>query len=330
VDLIRRYRAAIVVAVLLIAGSGLLAALVAVPGMLVRHDLGGRTIGTVDYLKAVSDARTLALQLLGGLAVSVGAYATWRRLRVNEDELRTTRDGPVTERFTRAIEQLGSDSANIRIGAVFALGRIAHNSPTDRDAVVATLSAFVPGHSPWPPQRPGQPSHDADLHDLPTLATRANDVQSAVAVLGGLPSSVDGERIRLPNSDLRLARMYQLTFDYAALSGANLAGARLWGSSLVRADLGHASFRGSDFTSADLTGAILWGAGLTGADLTGATLDGAQIDAHTVWPDGFDPGTHRLVTVTDDGRPRYRDRAIQIAKTVTPSKPSPRRSRHAH
>lgn len=306
VALIGRYRAAIVVAVLLIASAGLLAALVAVPGMLVRHDLAGRTIGTLDYLKAVNDARTVVLQLLGGIAVSVGAYATWRRLRVNEDELRTTRDGQVTERFTRAIEQLGSDSPDIRIGAVFALARIAHNSPADRDAVVATLSAFVRGHSPWPPGRPEQPSPDADLQ---TLATRANDVQSAVAVLGRLPSSVDGEWIRLPHSDLRLARMYQLTFDYALFGGANLAGARLWGSSLVRADLGHANLCGSDFTGADLTGAILWGADLTGADLTGATLDGAQVDAHTVWPDGFDPDTHRLVMVADDKRVRYRRRS---------------------
>lgn len=314
VALIRRYRAAIAVTALLIAGSGLVVALVAAPGLLARHDLGSRTIGTVDYLKAVNDTRTLILQLLGGLAVSVGAYATWRRLRVNEDELRTTRDGQVTERFTRAIEQLGNDSADTRIGAVFALARIAHNSPTDRDAVIATLSAFVRGHSPWPPLRPGQPSQDADLHDLPTLATRDNDVQSAVAVLGRLPSSTDGERIRLPHSDLRLARMYQLTFNHALFGGANLAGARLWGSSLVRADLGHAILRGSDFTHADLSGAILWGADLTGADLTGATLDGAEVDAHTVWPDGFDQGTHRLVIVADDKPIRYRryqDRTTQ-------------------
>lgn len=45
-----------------------------------------------------------------------------------------------------------------------------------------------------------------------------------------------------------------------------------------------------------------------GADLTGVTLDGAQVDAHMVWPEGFDPGTHRLVMVTDDERLRYRRR----------------------
>lgn len=306
VALTKRYRTAVAVALLLIAGAGLVAALVAVPEMLVRHDLAGRPIGTLDYLKAVNDARTLSLQLLGGIVVSVGAYATWRRLRVNEDELRTTRDGQVTERFTRAIEQLGSDSADIRTGAIFALARIARNSPSDHDAVVATLSAFVRRRSPWPPERSDQPSRDADLQDLRTLATRANDVQLAVAVLGRLPAAPSGERIRLPRTDLRRARMYQLTLDYALFGNANLSGARLWGSSLIRADLGHASLRGSDFTGADLTGAVLWGADLTGADLTDTTLDDAEVDAQTRWPDGFDLSIHRLVMVAEDRRVRHR------------------------
>ena len=106
--------------------------------------------------------------------------------------------------------------------------------------------------------------------------------------------------------------MYQLTLDNGLFGGANLAQARLWGSSLVGADLGHTNLRGSDLTNADLTGAILWGADLTGADLTGATLHDAQVDVHTAWPDGFDPDTHRLVTVaanrTRRSRRPYQDR----------------------
>ncbi len=280
----------------------LAAALTALPTALVQFDLRGRSISTPDDLRALNDARTFVLQMFGGLAVAVGAYATWRRLRINEDELRATRDGQVTERFTRAIEQLGSDNTDVRIGAIFALARIADNSPTDRDAIIATLSAFVRGHSPWPPTRAGQPD-DVEPADLPTLATRANDVQSAVAVLGRIPSQGAQERIRLPHTDLRRARMWQLTLDGALFGHADLRGARIWESSLTRADLAHADLRAAVLTNADLRGATLQGADLRGAELTDAALDGAQADGGTRWPPGFDAPAHGVIMIKDSREP---------------------------
>src|SRR5690348_4505426 len=109
-----------------VGGTAVLAAVIMfLPGLLVWYDLGGAPIPAPDRLKAVTDARTQLLQALGGLVLALGAYATWRRLRINEEELRATRDGQVTERFTRAVEQLGSDKIDVRIGAVYALARIA-------------------------------------------------------------------------------------------------------------------------------------------------------------------------------------------------------------
>jgi hypothetical protein len=49
-----------------------------------------------------NQVRTTLLQGLAGVALLVGAYFTYRQLG-------TVREGQITERFTRAIDQLGHD-----------------------------------------------------------------------------------------------------------------------------------------------------------------------------------------------------------------------------
>jgi ABC-type multidrug transport system fused ATPase/permease subunit len=69
-------------------------------------------------------------QILGGSALLSGLYFTWRTLQVN-------REGQITERFTRAIEQLGathddmSKNLELRLGGIYALERIAKESEED-------------------------------------------------------------------------------------------------------------------------------------------------------------------------------------------------------
>ena len=75
-----------------------------------------------------NDARSTVLQGLGGLLVVAGAFATWRQVYIS-------REGQITERFTRAVDQLGSQNVDVRIGGIYALERIASNSPADRNAI---------------------------------------------------------------------------------------------------------------------------------------------------------------------------------------------------
>ncbi len=53
-----------------------------------------------------NNARGTLLQALAGLLVVAGAVATWRQVQVN-------REGQITERFTRAIDQLGSENIDV-------------------------------------------------------------------------------------------------------------------------------------------------------------------------------------------------------------------------
>jgi hypothetical protein len=53
----------------------------------------------------------------------------------------------VTERYTRAIEQLGSDKIDIRLGGIYSLERIATDSTRDHPTIMEVLTAFIREHT---------------------------------------------------------------------------------------------------------------------------------------------------------------------------------------
>ena len=63
----------------------------------------------------------------------------------------------MTDRYTKAIEQLGPDKGlDVRIGGIYALERIARDSPRDHPTIMEVLahsSASTPGEQ-WPPGHP--------------------------------------------------------------------------------------------------------------------------------------------------------------------------------
>src|SRR5215213_8211846 len=109
-----------------------------------------------DRPALVNEYRSTWAQIIGGSGLLLGLYFTWRRIEISQQELEATRDQQVTERFTRAIDQLGAtnDKGNkkleIRLGGIYALERIAvdsfamKNSPgRDYSTVMEVLTAYV-------------------------------------------------------------------------------------------------------------------------------------------------------------------------------------------
>lgn len=262
-----------------------------------------------------NSVRSALLQLTAGLLVIGGATATWRQVQVN-------REGQITERFTRAVEQLGSDNVDVRIGGVYALERVARNSSADRDSVQFILAAFVRNHCRWTvggPDGPEHPTPAVDMH-LPWLQIRTPDIQAAMGILGGRPRTPGAPRLYLSRVDLRsvqihsgrlvdtqlrhanLARAWlpETRLDRSDLKStdlrlANLEAAVLTGANLTSAYLGdallrNADLRDTDLSHADFTGADLRGADLSGARVEGTTFVGALADDTTTWPTDFDTG----------------------------------------
>ena len=259
---------------------------------------------------------------LGALVYTARNFTLSRRtVELTLRTVQLTEQGQVTDRYTKAIEQLGSDKLDVRIGAVYALERIARDSPTDHPTVMEVLSAFIREHSRerWPPPA----ADESGTH--PVLQTRP-DVQAAITVIGRRDTKRDRDRVDLTDANLPFADLTGAELFYADLTGADLAraklplarltladltnadlseanlseanltdakltGADLTGADLTDADLTRARLTGVDLTGAHLTGADLTGADLTGADLTGADLTGARSPPDAAVPEGWQRDT---------------------------------------
>jgi Pentapeptide repeats (8 copies) len=205
----------------------------------------------------------------------------------------------VTDRYTKAIEQLGSNKLDVRIGAIYALERIARDSARDHPTVMEVLAAFIREHSreQWPEPEPGGQAQER--------STRP-DVQAALTAVGRRDARhdirfrrIDLSRANLPGASLPFANLAVADLRGADLTGADLTGADLSGANLTRANLSRANLEsthldfadliGADLTSAYGGSAILTDANLTGADLTGAYIGDDLSHANLTrakWPEG--------------------------------------------
>jgi hypothetical protein len=211
-------------------------------------------------IKLQNDARTTLLQGMGGLAVLLAAFYTYQQVQTGRRQLNLAQQGQVTERFTRAIDQLGSDHLDVRLGGIYALERIARDSPDDQATIGEILTTYIRTHAPWPPSFPGQYAATAPMDQVPELKRRAPDVQACLTVLGrggfaGDSPWVGG--VDLYAVDLRRAWLVKGSLERVWLQGANLAGAVLMGVNLARASLDGANLAGADILGCNLTGAVL-------------------------------------------------------------------------
>jgi hypothetical protein len=102
----------------------LLAIIIKVPQWQATSWQGQLRIEPKDLAKLENDARTTLVQALGGAFLLIGLYLTFRNLQLTQDK-------QITEYYTRAVEQLGSNKRAVRLGAIYALEQIARDSQRD-------------------------------------------------------------------------------------------------------------------------------------------------------------------------------------------------------
>jgi hypothetical protein len=228
-----------------------------------QHDVG-LTKGPQRALQLQAARAAVRTQLLtfgaGVLAAGALAFTAWN-VTLYRKNLTIIEQGQVTDRYAKAIEQLGSDNLHVRIGGIYALQRIAGDSATYQPIVIEVLTAFL---------REQRPTSDVSQDEK---RSTPSDVQAAVTVVGR----------RNRKHDIRLINLTR-----ADLAGADLTGADLLFAGLTEADLTEADLTGADLTTArptigdpnpkptNLTGADLRDAKFSGADLTGAILTRAD------------------------------------------------------
>jgi hypothetical protein len=156
---------------------------------LARHDVGSAKGALLQTARDAARGRLLTLGA-GLFAAGVLVY-TARNFRLS-------REAQVTDRYTKAITQLGDDKLDVRIGGIYALERVARDSNRDHPAVMEVLAAFIREHSPkLPPLDPRSGEHRQPIPP---------DVQAALTVIGHRFITRDIRPMDLTGADLTGAR----------------------------------------------------------------------------------------------------------------------------
>ncbi|MBA3947652.1 MAG: hypothetical protein H0X37_24240 [Herpetosiphonaceae bacterium] len=126
-------------------------------------------------------------QIIATIAQVFGGLLVLATIAVTRSTRNVTRRGQITERFTRAIDQLGSDNLAVRLGAIYALEQIARESEKEYyRPIVEILTAFVRANAPWPQPQPTPPHKKAPADIQAILSVLKSRRYSMVAGRTGL------------------------------------------------------------------------------------------------------------------------------------------------
>jgi len=239
-----------------------------------------------DRFALENEARQTMSQIVGGIVLLAGVYFGWRNVNDEVEKLNIASEGQITDRFTKATEQLGNSKVAVRLGGIYALERISVDSLRDHGPIMEVLTAYVRENAQWQPT-----GHSSN-------AAPTKDIQAIITVLGRRNIRKEDPALDLSYTDLRRVRFSETTGEGAHFNGTNFVGARCDGANFRGADLRDADFSEGSVRGADLQGASLAGASLTNTDvreanftdtigLTQAQVNEAKGNARTVLPEGL-------------------------------------------
>ncbi len=326
-----------------------------------------------DHYYALGATMTGLGALLAAPFFVIKAWINERNTRAAQKQTDTAEQGLITDRLTKAIEQLGAEKTvkyrakiihfgrltgtdedgketydesfatqkfgepdptpadakvfdpgewqtveetvpnlEVRLGAIYALERIAEDSERDHIAVMETLCAYIrenaPARSakenPLPPFPDWPEEVDAEVLEarkamrkdrqrklgefIASLDAPRADIQAALTAIGRRkPERIEMERRRkrtgdeddlgfqldLRGTNLQKADLRHASFDYAILTGGRLEGAELEGVSMTNANLIVAHLDRADLSKACLIQSYLNGAQLEGARLFNVDME---------------------------------------------------------
>ena len=216
---------------------------------------------------------------LRNIGLLVGAWIAWRltkqRIAVADrqagaaqeqvktalDQVRTSQQSLLNDRYQRGAQMLGDESLPVRLGGIYALNRLAEQHPEEYHVqIMGLLCAFV-----------RHPTESGT--EVPDTEGVREDVQAALDAIGSRsPNSIELEDKKTYWPNLKGAHLPQ-----AFLAGKNLTRSELPDANLSRADLRTTKLSGADLRTANLSDANLHMANLSTSDLSDAYLSRAEL-----------------------------------------------------
>lgn len=233
----------------------------------------------LDVVKTIISIFSLVATIIAAIGLFVNYQSSVQDRLLNEERL-------VTDRFTKAVEQLGNEKEEVVIGGIYSLERITKDSPKYQWTIMEVLTAFVRKNSPIPSEIQALNDSKAQSKALEKLKSVGISVQAALTVIGrrnpdqdDIQENKEIKVIDLSNSNLSDAKLSYAKLFRAKLSNANLSEANLFSADLYKGNLIGASLIGADLSYAKLSYANLSSANLSDAKLSSANLFSANLSS---------------------------------------------------
>jgi uncharacterized protein YjbI with pentapeptide repeats len=244
-------------------------------------------------IDAENATRTWLVQGAVGIFAAATAFVAWLNYQATQEK-------QAAERFSKSVEQLGSDNIHVRLGGIYALEQIAKDAEEKYYwQVMETLTGYVREKSPYLPKaekksisfiqaaiEQAERGDSTNQKDIPLLPL---DIQAAMTVIARRNYSY-GHRLEPHQLNLRAVDLRRLELPpnaqlrSADLSGANLQQADLAQTNLQRANLSGANLQQANLIGANLKHTTLWAANLQHAKLLTANLQQAELQqANLQW-----------------------------------------------
>jgi uncharacterized protein YjbI with pentapeptide repeats len=260
---------------------------------------------SLEIAKAIVGGAGTIATICGGIILYFNFRVANQNVKIANQNVELTESRLITERFSKAVEQLGSDKLEVRLGGIYALERIAYDSDRDHWTIMEILTSFIQEKSSI--KQLTQEKISAKAYEMSEKGnvdtTDEQNWESAVRELAYELTTKDihaaftvicrrqekdppGRSLVLNGAILSGTDLHaDLPTDPRSidLRGADLSGTYLIGANLSLVNLSGAVLRGTNLNGAILVGAHLIGANLIDENLNKAILSTADLSRALLW-----------------------------------------------
>ena len=202
--------------------------------ILVVLTLGVATYLTYDNWNTLNNGEIAASTVIHDISFVVGGViaillALWRG-RIAERQSKTAQLGLLNERYQKGAEMLGDENLSVRLGGIYALGRLAGQHPNEyHTQIMSLLCAFARNLPKMTQEEEAQRDTHINLSEEVRAVSKAirdrSKAQTEVEENENYHLVFDGAPLylaRLRGADLNKARFVGARLDYADLIEADL------------------------------------------------------------------------------------------------------------
>ena len=220
------------------------------------------------------ETETTIISIFSGVIAIVGLILFYQRLEKQEEQIDLQRKQRTDDRFTTAVELLGSSETSARTGAIYSLYHLSIEDEKYRKEVAQILCSHIRSKT-------NEPDYKEEHKDRPS-----NEIQTTIDLLlknqdgnKGLYCQDFAKEKSFPQANFKYAYLVKADFYEAQCQGANFSNAQCQEANFTFAQFQGAYFNHAQCQGANFGAAECQGAGFFMTQCQGANFIHAQCQA---------------------------------------------------